>query len=579
MKRAVDLAVCLALSLAAVASAQDKAPTVATTPATALGQTAMSVNGTIHPHGLATTYYFEYGTSADYGHKTEVRPLPPRLAAFYQESFDDGMGGWDSWLKATHHKEGGVSRGFVRFAEPSRDDHNHDNGIGTLHLVKYLYPGFHPGRVPSVSLGGGDPDFRDARISISVRGNDWKPNGSELLWWTQSQLNPEEGPKGAWKRPNWAYTGFYLTDALADGKWHSLTYRLLNDTERWTYGGGTGGYVYGSIDFCQQHLNIDLFHMLAYVDVKNPPTGAIDFDELTISYRNYSLVLPSNGGKLASAPAGGDDPARLTDGWRHGKDRAWRSAAKPTSPLEFVWTFERAVTIQAVQLHQNPEWPAKDVEVLVARDGKSFAPLVKRVLPEKGVPNANWAFTLDSKLAAPAAALKLRILSGYQAEHWGLGEVEVFGTGATMLPDDDIYHVNTDVLDLKPGTKYHYRLVAQSSAGLTYGPDRTFTASADKKPLAATGTASRVTASSAKLEGRLNALGEATTFSFEYGLDTKYGAQTAPQSGGVQITPRTSFAYVADLKPGTTYHYRLVAKNAHGTAYGDDATFQTAVGE
>ena len=45
--------------------------------------------------------------------------------------------------------------------------------------------------------------------------------------------------------------------------------------------------------------------MVAFVDVKNPPTGAIDFDELTIAYRNYSLLLPPNGGKLVSAPAGG----------------------------------------------------------------------------------------------------------------------------------------------------------------------------------------------------------------------------------------------------------------------------------
>lgn len=564
------------LFVVATAFAREEPPTVVTNPATALGQTAMSVNGTIHPHGLPTSYYFEYGQATDYGQKTEATPLPPRLAAYYHESWDDGFGGWDSWLKASHHRDGGASRGFIRLAEPSNNDHNHDNGIGTLHLVKYLYPGFHPGKHPSVSLGGGDPDFRDARISISVRGNDWKPNGSELLWWTQSQLNPEEGPSGKWRRPNWAYTGFNLTDYLFDGKWHSVDYQLTNDTRNWTYGGGTGGYVYGSIDFCQRHLNIDCFHLLAFIDVKNPPAGSIDFDELTIAYRNYSLLFPSNGGKLMSSPQGGDDASRLTDGWRHGKDRAWRSAANPKEPQEFGWTFERPVTVQSVQLHQNPDWPAKEVEVLVAADGKTFKPLIKRTLSEKGVPNANWAFTLDTKLAAPAAALKVRINSGYKAEHWGLGEVEVFGTGAVMRPDDDVCPVNTDVPDLKPGTMYHYRLVATSSAGVTRGPDRTFTTPADRKPLAETGKASRITTTSAKLEGRLNALGEATTFYFEYGLDTKYGMQTTPVSGINQITPRTAIGHLANLKPGVTYHYRLVAKNAQGTTTGDDESFRTA---
>jgi hypothetical protein len=319
--------------------------------------------------------------------------------------------------------------------------------------------------------------------------------------------------------------------------------------------------------------------MLAYIDVKNPPTGSIDFDELTIAYRNHSLVAPSNGGRLASGPAGGDDPARLTDGWRHGKDRAWRSASNPAAPLEFVWSFERPVTIHTVQLHQNPEWPAKDVEVLVARDGKTFTPLVKRELPEKGVPTSNWAFTLDTKLNAPATAMKIRATSGYKSEHWGLGEVEVFGTGATMLPDDDVYHVNTDIADLKPGTTYHYRLVATSSGGVTRGEGRTITTPATEQPIAETGPASRITATSAKLEGRLNALGDAATYYFEYGPDTKYGAKTPPAPAGIQITPRSTFGHVANLKPGTTYHYRLVASNTHGTTYGADETFQTAANQ
>jgi hypothetical protein len=409
-----------------------------------------------------------------------------------------------------------------------------------------------------------------------VRGNDWKPNGSELLWWTQSQLNPEEGPSGKWKRPNWAYTGFYLTDFLTDGKWHAVEYRLLNDTRRWTYGGGERGYVYGSIDFCQRHLNIDLFHMLAFIDVKKPPTGALDFDELTIAYRNHSFVFPSNGGKLVNAPQGGDDPSRLTDGWRHGKERAWRSMANPKGPLEFVWEFKHPVVIETVQLHQNPEWPAKEVEVLAAADGKTFTPLLKRALPEKVVPNANWAFTLDTKLKAAAQALKVRVNSGYRSEHWGLGEIEVFGAGAAMLPDDDICHVNTDILDLKPGTTYHYRLVAASSAGTTYGPDRSFTTPADKKPLVETGPATRVTGMTAKLEGRLTALGESTNFHFEYGLDTKYGSRTPSAFGGIQITPRTSFTQVTGLKPNSNYHYRIVAENKHGITYGADATFKTS---
>ncbi|MBM4069407.1 MAG: hypothetical protein FJ271_10735 [Planctomycetes bacterium] len=548
------------------------APAVTTrSAAAAVGFDKLTVNGSIQPRGRLTTYYFEYGPTAAYGKKTAVRPLPPRLAAYYRESWDDGFGGWASWFKKEHHKAGGDAGGFVRFAEPSNHDHNHDDGIGTVHLTKYLYPGTHP---PSVFLGGGDPDFRDARIRISVRGHNWKPNGTELLWWTQSQMELPIDRKD-WVRPNWAYTGYLLTDFLADGKWHKVDYRLRNDASDWSYTGGKRGYKYGSIDFCQEHLNIDCFHMVTFVDTKNPPQGAIDFDELTIAYRNKSLLFPANGGKLESAPGGGDDPARLTDGWRHGKDHAWRSAAKPAAPLEFVYRFARPVRIEAVQLHQNPDWPAKDVAVLTSTDGKDYKPLVTKVLPAKHEHGPNWLFSIDRGLSAKAGWLKVIVKSGYRAEHWGLGEIEVFGTGADMLPDDDLYYVNTDLSGLEKGKRYHYRLVAVQDGKTFAGEDRIQTMPADGKPVCATGPAGRITATSAKLDGRVNPLGDSASFYFEYGPDTSYGMKTATGYAGQQLAGRLVFASVAGLSPATTYHYRLVAVNKNGTTSGEDRTFVT----
>jgi hypothetical protein len=213
--------------------------------------------------------------------------------------------------------------------------------------------------------------------------------------------------------------------------------------------------------------------------------------------------------------------------------------------------------------------------VLVAADGQAFTTLLQRTLPEKGVPTSNFAFTIDKNMKAPATALKVRVTSGYQPAYWGLGEIEVFGRGAQMHPDDDLYNVNTDITDLLPGTTYHYRLVATSDAGTTRGADRAFTTPATQQPVVETGSASRITARTARLEGRVSSLGDATMFYFEYGLDAQYGSKTKPMAGGMQITPRTSLGYLSDLKPDTTYHYRLVAMNAAGSAYGEDATFKT----
>jgi hypothetical protein len=566
-------------------AADARVPTVVTLSASALGLDAMTANGSIHPYGQATTWYFEYGTTTTYGSRTRAVPLPPRLAAHYRESWDENTGGWAGWgaKGLEHHRKGGAAGGFVRFAEPSRDDPNHNSGIGTVHLAKYVYTGSWSkvAGLPGLFLAAGDPDLRDARVSLFVRGNRWEPNGSELVWWTQSQSNIEVFNGPGWRHANWAYTGYSLTGALLSGKWEKVHYRLRNHAGDWTYAGNNRAqqhsqrYAYWPINDAQAHVNLDFFHMLVFVNPKAPPRGSIDFDEFQLTYRNHSLLLPSNGGKLLRAPKSPGDPATLTDGWRHGPGHTWRSAENPAGPLEFVYAFTKPVTVRSVQLHQNPDWPARDVEVLVSADDSRYTSLCKLQLPEKGKPNANFAFALKTGLSARASYLKVRVTSGHRKQHWGLGEIEVFGDGATMLPEDEVNHVNLDVKGLKAGTTYHYRLVARNSAGTAHGKDCTFTVPSDARPLVRTGPASRVASTTATIQGRLNVLGRDTRFYFEYGPDTKYGNRTPATDGGQMISPRSAFATLTGLKPGTTYHYRLVATNDRGTTRGADAVFVT----
>lgn len=568
--------------LAAPARSAEPVPGVETGDATLLGLTGLSVNGRVHAHGKPATYHFEYGPTAAYGKQTDVKAAPPKLGAVYHETWDEGWNGWRSWdARLLHFKEGGAARGHIRYESFSRDDHNHDDGIGTVHLAKWMYPGrFAP--FPCAYLAAGDPDFRDAIIRVAVRGNDWKPNGTELIWWSQSQSNMEINPDDmtlapGYKHPNWAYTGHTLTDLLKSGKWERAEYRLLNDTNAWSYCGNNKGEArydaYWPIDQVQRHLNLDFFHMVCFVDPNARPTGGIDFDEFEVVYRNYSLVSPDHGAKLVASPASStEDAGALTDGWRHGTGHAWRSASKPAAPLEFEYEFAKPVTIETVQIHQNPEWPAREVEVLTSEDGIAWKSLVKGEIPESVPSGPNYAFFLKRGFKAPAKRARVRVLSGYKADHWGLGEIELFGSGAAYATDDDWFHVNLDLAELKPGETIHYRLVANGEAGAVTGNDKAFTIPADSRPHVVTGKASRIESGTAKVEGRLNPLGKKTEFYFEYGPTTHYGQKTAPQYGGLQITPRIAFAPLTGLTAGTVYHYRLVATNETGTSHGEDAT-------
>lgn len=77
----------------------------------------------------------------------------------------------------------------------------------------------------------------------------------------------------------------------------------------------------------------------------------------------------------------------------------------------------------------------------------------------------------------------------------------------------------------------------------------------------------------AKLNGTLNDDGEvACDCGFEWGLTTAYGNTTPTQS---RESGEAFSQVVTGLDADTSYHFRALATNATGTAYGGDRTFIT----
>jgi hypothetical protein len=94
-------------------------------------------------------------------------------------------------------------------------------------------------------------------------------------------------------------------------------------------------------------------------------------------------------------------------------------------------------------------------------------------------------------------------------------------------------------------------------------------------PIATTGASSAVTATSAKLAGTVNPNGVATTYHVDYGVTSGYEAATVEQSAGSGTSPVPVSVTLTGLKPGTKYHYRVVAVTPTGNAIGVDKTFST----
>jgi photosystem II stability/assembly factor-like uncharacterized protein len=93
-------------------------------------------------------------------------------------------------------------------------------------------------------------------------------------------------------------------------------------------------------------------------------------------------------------------------------------------------------------------------------------------------------------------------------------------------------------------------------------------------PAVTTNPATNVAAFSATLNGSLNPRGSTTTVSFQYGPTTSYGSSTPLQSE-TGNTFRNISGNISALSTHTTYHFRIVATNSHGTRYGSDRTFTT----
>ena len=117
----------------------------------------------------------------------------------------------------------------------------------------------------------------------------------------------------------------------------------------------------------------------------------------------------------------------------------------------------------------------------------------------------------------------------------------------------------------------------QSSTSTSTQPaTRTTGSAASSAPSATTGSANSSTPRSATLTGTVTPGGATTSYWFQYGTSAGYGSRTATRSAGAGTAAVSVTVTVSNLKEATTYLYRLVVKNAHGTRYGSPQVVTTA---
>ncbi|HWO83749.1 MAG TPA: fibronectin type III domain-containing protein, partial [Solirubrobacterales bacterium] len=161
--------------------------------------------------------------------------------------------------------------------------------------------------------------------------------------------------------------------------------------------------------------------------------------------------------------------------------------------------------------------------------------------------------------------------------NWNRTGETIVGTQETPQQIDPV--LNPPPGGLQPNTFYHVRLAATKAfTQPVLSAEMTFTTAPSQPSVETVGSPLR-TATTARLEGRLNPLGSAASYHFEYGSEGPCDSNPCASTASLAASDGQTIEFVSQpvegLVPGTTYHYRLVAENAGGQSFGDDGTLTT----
>ncbi len=174
----------------------------------------------------------------------------------------------------------------------------------------------------------------------------------------------------------------------------------------------------------------------------------------------------------------------------------------------------------------------------------------------------------------------------------GTAECSPDANGIPSEPEVE-HQVQAAIHGLVSGTIYRYRLVAASggeNGGTAHTKALAFIAPVPPEVIMGSSVAENVSSTYADLHAQIKPEGEDTSYFFEYGTSTAYGADApAPPGAAIGSGGATGGAvesvmqHVGPLQPGTEYHFRVVAENTiegeTEITYGPDETFATVPAE
>ncbi len=594
-------------------------PVVLTTEVTGIGADSATLNGIVHPQGADTTVIFEYGTDLSYGNSASAVQSPLTIGLDSAQAVSTDISGLSNnttyHFRAVAQNAGGTTYGndmiftigTVGTAPTAAT--NAATGIGTgtatLHgmvnagnsatMVMFEY-GLDTG-YGSMAIASQSPISGNTDTAVSAVLSELLPNMT--YHYRVTAINSNGSDNGA----DMTFATLPKAPAAVTDTASSVgtTNATLNGTVNANGGSATVTFEYGLTEA----------YGTAITATQSPVTGTTDtavsrvISGLTngLTY-HYRVVAVNSGGNTYGADmtftTGVTPPTVFTN--------AASGVSTTTATLNGTVNANGSSTTITFEYGLTTAYERTAIAVPDAVNG--FSNTAVSASLSTLIPNTTYHYRLVgvnaggatygadmtfTTLAAPAvtstAASSVTnigaTLNGTVNANGSSATVTFeYGTtsayGTTVTADQSPVTGSTDtavsnsISALTPDTVYHYRVVGQNLNGTTYGADMTFVTTVGTSPIVATNPAKTVLSDGATLNGTVTANNSSTTVTFEFGLTTSYGTTvTADQSPVTGVGVSVS-SIISGLSSNTTYHYRVVGQNAHGTTYGADITFTTS---
>ncbi|MBI5220545.1 MAG: hypothetical protein HY978_01750 [Candidatus Liptonbacteria bacterium] len=492
-------------------------PTVETRDASGVSQNSGTLNGSVNPNSLDTTYYFEYGTGYSLGSRTSSRSA--------------GQGNYSQSVSE-----------FLGNLQP--------NTTYYFRIVGQNSQGTSQGQIKQFQTGGcqGQATLVIVPSSASVNAN--QTYNFQALYDSDGPSCPS-GNQDVSSSASWSASQSSIAQSLGGGQFRGGNVQSVQTTQ-----------------VTANHQNIQATASLTVNPTGQQPTP------VTLA----ATSVQSNSGTVNGTV---NPNGLATNYWFEygtsynlGQQTSQQSAGSGSTAQNFSANLSGLQPSTAYYYRivaQNSQGTAQGQILSFQTTGgcsSGGAPYTATLGPINVGQNSA---ILQATVNPNGSATNYYFEYGTSASFGQVTPSQSAGSGTTGLT------VTAAVSGLAANATYYYRILATNQCGAANGSSQTFQTGTgnNQPPDATTLNASNVYQNTATLNATVNPRGNAATYRFEYGTSYSLGNSTQSFTTGADSNPNNVSAYLSGLQPGTTYYFRIAASNQYGSSQGQILSFVT----